>query len=303
MDKNDIYKLKYYKYKSKYLQLKNIYNQEGGVPFGLTGLTAFFLNKAVFEQIYKVNLNNLYKKDVIPSSKDILSLSYDELCKLPGIKTIIKTEQTIEQAIIKTEQDKKCKSTNLLKLKINDTINNSSLFFPIVNTCLITKNANYCLIFDIKQYGKNILKYVIDEPDWSQKDRKNPKEIETKAKAEVEAEIKIKQKEAADAATVVVLAKAAAAEAAVAAENAAKEAENAIIVEKVAIAVAKAASEDREKQKAASAARATVIKTEAKATAANVAVAKAKVDVAKAEIKLTSARAIAAKAAKATVVS
>ena len=158
MNENDIYKLKYYKYKNKYIELKNRYNQEGGVP---PGYYAFFLNKILFEQVYKVHTDKkLYYKDVSKSTNK-LSLSYQELSKLNGIRAIMKNGQTTSEAVFPTRKENKCTSTQSLKLFITDTSDNCLELFDHVNECLISDKADYCLIFFMDNSGKISLKKEI----------------------------------------------------------------------------------------------------------------------------------------------
>ena len=133
MNENDIYKLKYYKYKNKYIELKNRYNQEGGV----SGEYAFFFNKAIFKK----------------EKKDVLELSYAQLCKLPGIRAVIKIGDSIDKAtfVSPPKLQPNC-FTRAGIVTLSQT--NIQLFFENVNRCLTTNLADYCLVFDIQQLRK-----------------------------------------------------------------------------------------------------------------------------------------------------
>ena len=172
MNENDIYKSKYYKYKNKYIQLKNIQNQEGGsYPPDLTdGIIAFIGNSVFMHEKYDFNkqLNCLYKK-----GNECEVLKKDELVNLIDLhKGVIYKNNDVKfyeahgfrkiniQPYMIIDKDGKPDLNQINKLleKLN-----SIPWDPRKNDPSKKINRdpplNWILIYNIKDIGNNILLY------------------------------------------------------------------------------------------------------------------------------------------------
>ena len=94
MNNIDLYKLKYSKYKSKYLELKQK-NLEGGLLPKMTGNVCFWIDSVKFDEKYICKKNiftdmrsnipyewKIYKKEDNKDKKEEVNLTFDNLCEM-----------------------------------------------------------------------------------------------------------------------------------------------------------------------------------------------------------------------------
>jgi len=144
MNENDIYKLKYYKYKKKYIELKNRYNQDGGAPTYFV----FFFNRYELKTKNGIIFRNKKDNTGVEFAKNtkIYIPTKTELSNLSSLKARIENNKSIGQAYFYSENPK---LKGICNLPDNDNDKNKKLsydhkkrtdnifdFFAIIDKCL-----------------------------------------------------------------------------------------------------------------------------------------------------------------------
>jgi hypothetical protein len=163
MNNSDFYKLKYLKYKNKYISLKNN-NQEGGK----VGLCAFFCNSKKLFDNYEFGGSKedikLKKKDakeeINPKLETLRKIFTDELV---GVEV---GNNMDEDSFNFLSKEKTCKSNSNDKFRTDlSKIENIKRILIKINKCFKTMEEetkiDLCLIIDVKPLTKNTIKEII----------------------------------------------------------------------------------------------------------------------------------------------
>jgi hypothetical protein len=151
---NNTYKLKYYKYKNKYLELKQktLINQEGGYYIPQIGKIGFFIDKEPTLGYDNLTVN-VDKKEILKgySHTELVKLSYNELCGLSC--AVVKQDQSAKEwifPIVKRSQQYDDKTLNYKR--------NSELTAKIENEAdvEITKKEVLSCLSDLNKIIQNV---------------------------------------------------------------------------------------------------------------------------------------------------
>ena len=189
---NDSYKLKYYKYKNKYLELKQktLNNQKGGILPAQTGTIGFFIdntklgnNHLGFSVIFKQIYGGLGRN--VP-----IDLSYDQLCELscavvkqdqiakewafPIVKRYNHfTQETLKykrnsnfKAVIEKKEDVENTKTEVLLCldELNKIIDDEMKKDKKSHIGFINKQIRYCIVCKVNLLTKNEIIQIYEYP-------------------------------------------------------------------------------------------------------------------------------------------
>ncbi len=167
MDKNNIYKLKYYKYKNKYLKQKNLLQEGGDLDF--TGITAFIgntiemhtkydiENKCLYNDKKKIckNLNTVDIINFIGNNGVIFKNNENKFYEVGGSNNMTQIKNLSKNYEIVNKEGKVQQTVIIDLLK---EINNINFLFPMNNSPRKIP-VNWILIYDIKKRSTNELLY------------------------------------------------------------------------------------------------------------------------------------------------
>jgi len=194
MNTNDFYKLKYQKYKNKYINLKNNnFFQEGGTDKNVTFY--ILVNKEDYNKITRITIDDkknledqdfFYKNKKIIKTLDLENISFLIIEKGENVKKLLRTPVLDKQEIQKFEDkttDQSLQSIDLNNLAEKYSILKENLILQINFNCrklLINKLLSYFFWkydqenFKIVQLDEEVITYFIklnddDEVDYEKK--------------------------------------------------------------------------------------------------------------------------------------
>jgi hypothetical protein len=156
---NNSYKLKYYKYKNKYLELKqkNLINQEGGIFPAQTGKIAFFIDlppKFGYDRYLNINVEEKQIYGGMGGNHPI-ELSYGQLCELSC--AVVKEGQSAKEWIFPIVERSAHYTTETLKYRRNSVTNFSILKIDKDDNVEKIKNEVLSCLSDLNKIIKSVL--------------------------------------------------------------------------------------------------------------------------------------------------